>query len=916
MMHTTHAPVIFDTQAFDRALAQVDNPIPVYRQAIKEAGERLKAYFEAKVPVATLVRARAKFIDQILSHAWHAHLGDGANRAIALIAVGGYGRGELHPASDIDILILLNDEPSAELQERLGAFLTFLWDIGLEIGDSVRTLSDCVGAAERDITVATNLIESRLISGDPTLFEALRQATGPEHIWPSDKFFEAKWKEQINRHQKFDDTGYKLEPNIKEGPGGLRDIQMIGWVTKRHFGAQNLHDLVKQQFLTEDEYQALMRGQEFLWTIRFALHTLTGRHEDRLLFDHQRALAKMLGFEDETDERDQQATDHWSRAADGHRLGVELFMKQYYRTVMELRSLNEMLLQHYQEALLHGDDCALPDPINRRFHSRRGFIEASSPEVFSHYPFALLEVFLLLQQHPELKGIRASTIRLIRKHCRLIDDSFRDDIRCRALFLEIFRHGHGLTSALRRMSRYGILAAYLPEFAKIVGQMQYDLFHIYTVDQHTLFVVRNLRRFSLAEYQHEFPLCSQVFHQIPKPELLYIAGLYHDIAKGRGGDHSLLGREDALQFCRRHDLSLYDSQLVAWLVEHHLLMSATAQHKDIGDPEVINQFASVVEDPNRLNYLYLLTVADMRATNPKLWNSWKDALLTSLYKQTKRALLRGLDNPVDKQEKIQETQALARQRLESEGLDPQRIARLWQQLEDDYFLRNRVDEIVWHTQAICRHRDESPLVLARNDEASGATQVFIHTPVKPYLFSTVTASLDRLGLNIVEARISSSRGGYTMDTYTILEHHGGLIDSPARLNEIQALLRDTLREDSLPAMRKKCGANRQVEHFSIPTEVSFSLDEANNRTIMEVQATDRPGLLSRIAYVLMDCEIALKNAKISTFGAQVEDVFFITDPQGQPITDQALLERIQNRIIAAIDHDQDPATASPGGGQS
>ncbi len=899
-----HHPVLFDAQAFERALAQVDDPIPIYRQAIKEAQARLQAYFEDKVSVVTLVEARARFVDQLLGHAWRTHLGAAAER-LALIAVGGYGRGELHPASDIDILIL-RDDGDTEPREALQELLTFLWDIGLDIGHSVRSLTQCVEAAANDITVATNLIESRLLCGNEALFQRLCETTGPEHIWPSDAFFEAKWKEQIQRHQKFDDTGYKLEPNIKEGPGGLRDIQMIGWVTKRHFGTKTLHDLVKQQFLTEDEYQALMRGQEFLWTLRFALHILTGRHEDRLLFDHQRALAKMLGFEDETAERDRQATDHWSRAADGHRLGVELFMKQYYRTVMELRSLNEMLLQHYQEALLHHDDSAIPEPINRRFQSRRGFIETTSPEVFSHYPFALLEIFLLLQQHPELKGIRASTIRQIRKHCRLIDDNFRDDIRARSLFLEIFRHGHGLTSALRRMSRYGILAAYLPEFARIVGQMQYDLFHIYTVDQHTLFVVRNLRRFSLTQYQDEFPLCSQVFHQIPKPELLYLAGLYHDIAKGRGGDHSLLGREDALRFCQRHDLSLYDSQLVAWLVEHHLLMSATAQHKDIDDPEVINQFASVVEDPNRLNYLYLLTVADMRATNPKLWNGWKDSLLSNLYRQTKRALLRGLDNPVNKQEKIQETQALARQQLEQHRLDLDKVERLWQQLEDDYFLRNSVSDIVWHTEAICRH-DERPLVLVRSDTDSGSSQVFVHTRARPGLFSSVTASLDRLGLSIVEARISASQGGYTMDTYTILEYDGGHIDDPGRLHEIRRLLGDTLRQDSLPAMRRRRDANRQVEHFSIPTTLDFSQDEANRHTIMEIQTTDRPGLLSRIAYVLMDCGISLKNAKISTFGAQVEDVFFITDPQGQPLNDPALLERLRREIIAAIEPDQRPA---------
>src|SRR5690606_33098080 len=576
-----------------------------------------------------------------------------------------------------------------------------------------------------DITIATSLMESRLLAGPPALYAHMREATGPTRVWPSRAFFEAKWQEQQARHLKYHDTAYNLEPNIKEGPGGLRDIHMIGWVAKRHFGADTLHDLVEHAFLTDDEYQELIEGQTFLWNVRFALHHLAGRREDRLLLDYQIALARQFGHHDENPN-----------------VAVEQFMQRYYRMVMDLSRLNEMLLQHFQEAILYADEDIPPVLINKRFQARKGFIEVTHRNVFKRYPFALLEVFLLIQQHPELKGVRASTIRLIRQYRHLIDDRFRADIRCRSLFMEILRQPRGITHEFRRMHRYGVLELYLVPFGRITGRMQYDLFHAYTVDSHTLFVLRNLRRFALDKHADELPLCNAIMAKLPKPELLYIAGLFHDIGKGRGGDHSELGALDAEAFCRDHGLSAYDTRLVSWLVRNHLLMSMTAQRMDISDPEVINRFAQQVGDSTHLDYLYLLTVADIRATNPALWNSWRDSLLAELYTATTRALRRGLGNPLEKDEQIREAQEAARRQLTAKNLHHMPVRKLWRSFPDDYFLRYTADEIVWHTEAIAqRAPDELPLILVDPHSPRGGTDVFVYAEDRDNTFAVIVATL-------------------------------------------------------------------------------------------------------------------------------------------------------------------------------
>ncbi len=588
---------LFNPHEFDRDLKANSSTLQVFRNSLKQGHDTLKERFQAHKNVTNYVLQRAWLIDQIVLKAWQLFCSD-AN-TIALIAVGGYGRGELHPYSDIDLLILLESPMDAKTQVSIENFLRLLWDMRLKVGQSVRTLEECEQEAKADITVVTNMIEARLLVGAEHLFQAMQAAIAPDQMWPHKQLFAAKIEEQTQRHLKYDDTTCNLEPNVKESPGGLRDIQMIGWVAKRYFGATTLHDFVEHGFLTENEYQVLTKAQEFLWDIRCRLHLETKRNEDRLLFEYQRILATALGYED-----------------DEAGLGVEKFMKRYYRTVKKISTLNDMLLQLFQEAILYADAPAIVYPLNKRFQVRNDFIEVTNDEVFVNYPFALLEIFFLRQQNPKIKGIRATTLRLLIHYNYLIDDVFRKDLRARSLFIEIFRQPEGLTHVLRRMNRYGILGAYIPAFGKILGQMQYDLFHVYTVDQHTLFVVSNLRCLTLPERHHEYPFCSKLIQTIPKPELLYLAGFFHDIAKGRGGDHSTLGEKDALDFCQAHGLSDNDARMVGWLVRNHLLLSTTAQRKDLDDPDVIKTFAQCVESSVRLDYLYLFCVM-VKINNPR-----------------------------------------------------------------------------------------------------------------------------------------------------------------------------------------------------------------------------------------------------------------------------------------------------------
>lgn len=855
------------------------------KTALKQVALVLDQAFLAGTDIESLLHARTQTVDTVLSAIWNTC--DWPNDAICMIALGGYGRGELHPHSDIDLMILCQENPE-RYREPIERFVTNVWDAGLQLGHSVRTVEACLEEARNDITVLTNLMEARVLVGQSALMDSVTAGISTHNMWTSVDFFRAKLNEQNERHDKFADTEYNLEPNVKSSPGGLRDLQIICWIIERHFNVSAKEALGVDTLLTPDERALLREGRNFMWRVRYALHMLSRRAEDRLLFDFQRQIAEL-----------------WGLSNDKERLAVEQFMQLYYRWALTLGQINDVLIQYFEQHLVDADNSTV-EYVNERFTKRGGYLNVADPSIFRSQPTAILEAFLISSQQEDIVDIGARTLRAI-SDCRdLVDETFRQNPTHKTMFMDFLRSPYQITRMLRRMTRYGFLGNYLPEFGKIIGQMQHDLFHAYTVDAHTLELIQNIRRFLTGNYEEKFPVSSRVARRLPKKELIYIAGLYHDIGKGRGGDHSELGAVDAEQFCRNHDLSERDTSLVTWLVKNHLLMSAVSQRKDISDPGVIQQFAMHVGDQQRLDYLFTLTVADINATNPTLWNAWRSSLLRQLHTEAKRALRRGLENPIDKNEWIKETRDAAIKLLEYRGFTPEELDDLWLQRGDDYFLRERADDIAWHTEAIASHHDQRiPLVLAKhtNDSSvANATQVFIHARSRPHLFSLICATLEQLDLSIHDARIYGASGGMTLDTFFVLDSSGETIEHDAPrtrhiIAELTKALKESTKESSIATRRTP----RQFKSFSIPTRAQITQDEEKGLSVLEVISPDRPGLLARLGKVFVEFGIEVQTAKIQTLGERVEDLFFITDAHQNPITDPAVCQQIEAAIRDTLD---------------
>ena len=870
---------LLDIVTLRKKVSEAGSPIPLLKVARESSNEILNTRYRQEQSIEKIVRGRAWVVDEILKLAWKALNWPDPNE-ICLIAVGGYGRGELLPHSDVDLLVLTKNAWHKKYRDYISSFLTMLWDIGLEPGHSVRSIRQCKHEASKDITIATALMESRVLIGSPDLYTTMYKVTQNERIWPVKKFVTAKLNEQTARHRKYLGVDYALEPNVKASPGGLRDIQTISWVCKRNFGTNSFKDLVNFGFLTKQEYLSLKKGQEFLWKIRYGLHMLESRSEDRLLFENQKGLARLLGYKD-----------------DEKSLAVEKLMKLYYREVGSLSELNDVILQHLDEVIFKEHEKPKISSINSRFQIRNEYIEVANPEVFKKNPFALIEIFVLMGENPLIRGIRASTIRLILDSRVLIDESFRLDPQNIELFIKLLRTQNHMSLQLSRMARYGVLGLYLPEFGRITGQMQHDLFHIYTVDAHTLQVIENMRKFRLSEAVDSFPIAAHIFKNLPKVELLYIAGLYHDIAKGRGGDHSELGKTDAINFCARHKLSEWDTGLVSWLVENHLLMSMTAQRKDTNDPNVIKAFAEHMGDKLHLDYLYTMTVADICATNPELWNSWRATLLRQLYQNTRRALRLGLERTINREERISDKKDTALKLLKNKDFPTGKIQSVWELSDDEYFVRESVANIVWHTEGIIQFEKSDPVVLVQDTntvaEGEGATQVFIYTANADYLFAICTAAFERLGLDIQEARIFTSSHDYCMDTFTVLENGGLPVgDNLPRRAEIINLLETLLREDFKNIRMPKLRRTRKEKYFAKSIEVTLITPSDQNYSILEINCSDQSGVLACVAEVLVTSEIHIKDARITTLGERVEDLFFITDKQGKPILEKNNSDRL------------------------
>ncbi len=877
---------LHSTQDLQRLLKQAGTEVKPIAEALQQATDLLYQSFTPEAPADLLVRQKSDFVDQVLTHCFDEFFGNPCQDSVSLLAVGGYGRAELLPASDIDLLLLLAKPPSKALQEKISRFLTFLWDIGLEVGSSVRTLKECAREGKNDVTVITNMIESRLITGDEKLYQKFEYAISPKKMWASPVFFAAKMEEQKVRHLRYNDTAYNLEPNIKEGPGGLRDIQVIGWVAKRHYGAKNLKELVDHGFLTEQEYQALIDGQTHLWRIRFALHRLTGRREDRLLFEYQRQLAEIFGYQ-----------------GDENNQAIEQFMQRYYRTIMELERLNEMLLQLLNQEIIYKRFFNKKEQLNDDFTLLNGYVEANGENVFINNPGALIEIFILMQGRPDIHGPHAQTIRLIRQSLYLIDDDFRSDPAINELFMRFLRSSVGIIHQLRRMNSYGVLAAYIPAFEAIVGRMQYDLFHAYTVDQHTLFVIRNLRRFSVEEHRHELPLCNQIHDGLEKPVLLYLAGLFHDIAKGRGGDHSVLGAEEAEAFCLQHGMNRKDTRVVSKLVRMHLLMSTTAQRKDISDPDVIHEFARNVSSESMLDYLYLLTVADIRATNPKQWNNWKDALLRDLFLKTRKVLRKGLENSLDIDEIIQENREAACEVVSRTQVEHDEVEQLCTDFPGDYFLHHQAEQIAWHVLSILQNYDNLPTVEIRQSAHTRSTELFVYSRNTEQVFARVVGVLNSINLDILHADIYTTRDDQTLDTFIIQNAHGEPITDRHDIEQIRTTLLQALQSETAPQFAITQRMPRQLKAFNMPPDIEFNQDIVNRRTIMVILAVDRPGLLYSIADAISQYGLQVTNARIATLGERVEDIFYLCDENHQAVRDENLLATLKQHLLDLLETD-------------
>ncbi|MBX3677701.1 MAG: [protein-PII] uridylyltransferase [Rhodocyclaceae bacterium] len=832
----------------------------------------LRTAYQAKSDAMRLLRGRSQLVDDVLKLIWQeARLPLG----LSLVAVGGYGRRELYPASDIDLLFLLPDDVARETERQLEGLIGLLWDIGLDIGHSVRTVWQCVDEATRDITVLTNLLEARLLCGSRALFNDF---TGKIRAQLDSKaFFKGKRLEQNERHVRYQETPYALEPNCKESPGGLRDLQSILWICRAANLGESWSDLARHGFITRGEALQLKSLETFLRHARIRLHYLTGRREDRLLFDHQEAIAGQFGI-----------------VAGKTRRASELLMQRYFRTAKSVTQLNTILLQNLGAEIFPESNKA-PIIINDRFQNDRELLDVRTEDVFEKHPPAILESFLIMQQRGELKGMTARTLRALWRARRLIGPDFRRDPQNRATFLQFFQQRRGLVHELRRMNQYGILGRYLPAFRRIVCQMQHDLFHAYTVDQHILMVVRNLRRFTMAEFAHEYPFCSRLIAGFEKHWLLYLAALFHDIAKGRGGDHSRLGMPEARRFCREHGMAEEDTALVVWLVQHHLSMSNVAQKQDLADPEVVSAFAALVGNERRLTALYLLTVADIRGTSPKVWNGWKGKLLEDLFNAALR-LLRGASP--QQALGIGERQEEARRLLRYFGLRQDIEEAFWKELDTVYFLRHDAEEIAWHTRTLY-HRPASaqPVVKARLPHiGEEGLQVMVYVPDQPHLFARLCGFFSRLGYSIVEAKIHTTHHGYALDSFMLLDPDGALAYRDM-ISLIEHDLSEKLASGTVSEQVSGGRLSRQMRNFPITPEVQIHSTEKSGQCLLSIIAADRPGLLFTVASTLDAHDINIHTAKIATLGERVEDTFLIS---GAELAKTAALLRLETELLAKL----------------
>lgn len=844
------------------------------RAALAQTDAGLATRFDRGDDVDALVAARASAVDALIRAAWARCLPE--NDGLALFAIGGYGRGELFPQSDIDLLVLADDALQQTHRDALARFLALLWDASLQASQAVRSPTQCTEAAA-DQTALTAMIESRALVADATASDTLRAAVAPEKVWPARDYFQAKRAEQSQRHARFGDTADNLEPNLKDGPGGLRDIQTLRWMAQRLMGSGNLESMLVFGQIGAVEFDTLERERKALTRLRFGLHLVAKRREERLRFDYQKLLAARLGHTDDADN-----------------LAVEQMMQGFYRSAGRVLRINDRLLQRFEEQLEGEGEVEV---LGDHFELRRGYLAVRDRAWLQQGVAQVFELFAAWAAHPQSRGLHSMTAWALAETLVKIPAYGDTGHLLRQQFLNLLR-GPQPVKVLERMARLGVLGRWIPAFAQVSGRMQFDLFHVYTVDQHTLAVLRNLAIFANATPDERFSTAHTVWPSLRKPELLLLAGLFHDIGKGRGGDHSELGAVDAREFCLAHGLSEADTALIEWLVRKHLLMSVTAQKQDITDPEVIHRFAGQVADRQRLDHLYLLTCADIAGTSPKLWNAWKDRLLADLHTATRFALRRGLEHPVAADERIVENQAAARLLLTNEGFDVTAIDALFARMPRENFLRSRPDQIAWQAAALRGATTGATVVRARllRGEAGGY-EVFVQTHDRDGLFAAIVITLDRLGFAIQQARALDGPENSIFDTFHVLPSDPLHVLS---VEYIEAALQRVLAGDLDRLLPSRRTQPRHLRHFRIAPRIGLEPSSDGLRTRMSLVCTDRPGLLADVTHVLRQQRVRVHDARIATFGERAEDLFLVAGADDRPL-DEAQCEDLRVALRAALD---------------
>lgn len=841
------------------------------KRALLEQRAALSERIARAAPIEALLQQHLKDVDEILCSAWRLCID--AQHDVALIATGGYGRGELYPHSDIDLLICADEVSQVRLEPAFSQFFSLLWDSGFKLSQAVRSVPQCLEASQQDVATFTALLETRYLAGDNDVYQSLKQAVLSPDVYSAADFFEAKRAEQQQRHAKFHHTADNLEPNLKEGPGGLRDFHTLSWLAKKLYGVSSLAGLAPLGLLGDAEWDALRHNWRIVARLRFGLHLISKRAEERLLFDHQKNLANLFGLQDNEEN-----------------LAVEQLMQQFFRSAAILLRINDRLLQRFEEHLASEQ---MIEQLNERFVLKNGYLLALDNRFNALGMGSILELFSVWSQQDKCKGLHSDTARGLAEALRNIKPYSEQNDQVRKAFISLLSEPNGVLS-LQRMARLGILARYLPEFEQVTGRMQYDLFHVYTVDQHTLNVLGYMRRFEQGK-QEGFSLPHEVFPRLRKRHLIWLAGLFHDIAKGRGGDHADLGATDFLRFAEAHQLPIADKQLVQWLVAQHLLMSFTAQKFDISDPEVINEFARKMADREHLDYLYILTCADIAGTSPKLWNAWKDQLLAELYTATRYVLRIGLEHPLNADDIRAETRNMAMAKLMDMSFHESEVNALWNSYPSDAFLRFRPDQLVWQTQGVLHSLIFPSQILVRELAGNDSLEIFIRTPDKDGIFSGLMATLDRLNLSVLHARILPSSNGYALDNFITLK--GSHTPDNKRIAQtLSAALKDP--EHIKPA---KHILPRQLKHFKTPTRIEFSQQLDVQRTQMNLICADRPGLLADIAYVLLQKKIRVHDARIATFGERAEDIFVLSDRNNNAIIEAKELEAIHSALFEFLE---------------